>query len=68
MSIYPNGTTGHINKVSGYLENLTAKEIFVHFKLLIGDQPEEKVQASRLLPKVTSGIPDLCNNVEVYPH
>ena len=22
----------------------------------------------RLLPKVTSGIPDLCNHVEVYPH
>ena len=68
MSIYPNGTTGHINKVSGYLENLTSKEIFVHFKLLIGDQPEEKVQASRLLSEGTLGIPDLCNHVEVYPH
>ena len=69
MSIYPNVTELlDINKVSGYLKNLTSKQIFVHFKLLIGDQPEEKVQASRLLPKVTSGIPDLCNHVEVYPH
>ena len=64
LCIYPNGLNkGFKDHVSAHLWSINSMELFVSFKIQIGDQPEKKVKSS-----VVGGVATLCNHVKVYPN